>query len=122
MFGWSFMVACSMAMENFITINVFCLSLRCFQIIEAKNDGSHGLTKSEYFALIMRKLGRIAIIYYPCWLICYVAIPRISDGPFYDRALSGMSDECLHFRDYWPTLFLVGNIFPDKVVPFTGCY
>ena len=81
------MISFSMAMENFIAINVFCMTMKCFEIIDEKNDGSKGLNKNEYVGMMLRKLGRIAIIYYPCWLMCYVIIPRMSDGPWYDRAL-----------------------------------
>jgi hypothetical protein len=107
------------AIENFIAINVFCQTVSCYRILGERKQ----MTKYEIAHMTLRKLLRVAIIYYPCWLIVYSILPWIGHGPVWEQALDGISSECDEWRQFLPTFFMVNNLIPFwTAVPFTGCF
>jgi hypothetical protein len=66
----------------------------------------------------LRKLARLAIIYYPAWLLLYVYLPRIAEGPHWYFALLNSNEHCQGIQHTWPSILMIGNIVPHKIVPF----
>ena len=90
------------AIENFILINVFCSTL---SLLDRKKQ----LQVSELPALYLRKWLRLAVVYYPVWLLLYCCLPSLLRGPFASKGLKGM--EC---NETWPTLLFLGNLVPSN--------
>jgi hypothetical protein len=107
------------AIENFIAINVFCQTVSCYRILGERKQ----MTKKEIAHMTCRKFLRVAIIYYPCWLMVYSILPWVGHGPVWEQALDGESSECNEWRHFLPTFFMINNLIPFwSAVPFTGCF
>lgn len=112
-----FVVTCNVAIEGFVYISALLTAYRCFQIMDAR--ASKTLTVKDYFKILGRKFRRLAPPYYLMWVILWAFTPRISEGPLYYNALKPYQT-C---EDNWPyTLLFVGNLFPNDMTLYEGCY
>lgn len=100
--------------ENFFTISVYLGTQKC---IKAMRENNFSIKR---FYLV--KVRRLAIIYYPVWLLLYVYLPRIAEGPSWYFALMNTNEHCRGIKNTWPTLLFMGNIIPHEITPFKGCF
>lgn len=103
-------------MEMFIAISTFYFSYRLFQIAEACNGR---LSPLDVIKAYLRKLIRIAPVYWAIFLLTWGLYPRAGDGP--NWYLSESLFETCH--DMWWTKFLmIGNIIPWMTPDNSGCF
>lgn len=74
------------AVDHFILVNVFLSTLSLLRREEK-------LKLTELPRLYLRKWAKLALFYYPIWLMTYCIVPAIMDGPFSYTLLSGI-EEC----------------------------
>lgn len=67
----------------------------------------------------MRKYLRLAPAYYSMWMIVWAFTSRLSQGPMWHNT-DNNTRTC---EDQWmSTLFMLGNLFPKEMEPYSGCY
>ena len=110
-------VQANLGMETFIFLSVFIMTHRCFQIMDSKNGNV--LNVCDIFRLLIRKFYRLAVPYYLMWVIMWCVTSRAGDGPIWSNT-NVTYGTC---KDDWLyTLLFVGNLFPNEMEPYAGCF
>ena len=84
--------------------------------MEAKNNY---LEPVDILKIYARKFVRIAPAYYIMWLLMWCLTSRIANGPIWHN--TNMNFETCN-ENWMPTLFMYGNLYPQEMIPYTGCY
>ena len=85
--------------------------------MDSKNGGALGL--GDIAKILARKFYRIAIPYYLMWLILWTLTSRAGNGAIW--ANTNITFESCD-TDWLYTLLFVGNIFPNEMKPYEGCF
>lgn len=110
-------VQANLGMESFVFLSVFIMMHRCFQIMDSKNGNI--LSFLDIIKILLRKFYRLAVPYYLMWVILWCITSRIGKGPTWSNTNVTFGD-C---GSYWAdTLFFAGNLFPNEMQPYQGCF
>lgn len=77
------------------------------------------LSSKDILKMYMRKFLRLAPIYYGMWIFIWALTARFGHGSLWHN--TNMNVESCKTDWIWTLLFM-GNIFPNQMVPYTGCY
>lgn len=112
----SIFIAANLGLETFVMLSAFLGGYRAFQIMDSK-DGV--LSIVDILKIWARKWLRMAPMYYFVWMFSWALTSRIASGPLWTN--TNMAYETC--PDNWVyTLLWVGNIFPNLMPPYTGCF
>lgn len=106
----------NLALETFVFISVFFISYKCIQIMNAKNGL---LSAGDVVCIWMRKFLRLAPVYYFMWAAVWALTSRLIEGPISYKGNINMATCSTEWRS---TLFMVGNLFPEEMEPYKGCF
>ena len=74
--------------DVFLFFNVFLMTYRCFQILDAMAAQNIKPSLLDYFKVFGRKFCRIAPTYYILWIFLWCLDSRLSSSPNWTNALN----------------------------------
>lgn len=77
------------------------------------------LSPKQVLKMWARKFLRLAPAYYTLWAVTYVLSARGGNGANWHNMDENMQT-C--GEDWIYTLFMIGNIYPQEMIPYAGCY
>ena len=106
------------SIDAFLFFNVFMLTNRCYQILDAKAMFGESVTPLDYVKIIMRKLCRTWPAYLLLWIFTWCLFSRAVSGPnWYNAENAFVTCE----RRYMAYIFFYDNLLPQDEGPWMGC-